>query len=387
MRRSEDVLTFLAQAKLDCADLTHVVQPISFTNGQDGDLMLMEIDKSLLNDLQGNEMLTFKGRDDDGAVLCTSKCTYEVREAETSNSLLLVPELQFPSDISTEGIDSTLTISPKRVPRIFNTYLELRPCCSRLRALYYLLQRKPFGGTELEDDDLTDKYTLNDLLSMVQATEDEILSALKELPVVKINGFYRLLEVDYHFRVVNFIVDYTEAESIPIEKIPMEDVVGNVSELVPREIATEVFLHCTVPSTDQGFYSLNRDYICRLTAQAILKNVDKFNLAEFMELWQKSVPEGIQVDLSQLGGLALTDHSSIPESIFLFDKWEMPQEASERLNVLFRRKEKWTIEEIRPYIEDLCAGPKGDINTLLMKCARAFVENGIRRYAAKHPTR
>ncbi|XP_064456086.1 sister chromatid cohesion protein DCC1-like isoform X2 [Ornithodoros turicata] len=382
-RPSQDVETFLTQAKLDRKDLKHIVQPLSFSNAQDSELLLMEVDEDILKDLKNGDVLTFRGRDDDTAVLCTNKCTFEVREAETSNSLLLVPDLILPAEMGSVD-DNSLTESPKQVPNIFHTYLELRQCSSRLRLLRDLLQRKPFKGTELEDDDTTDQYTLNDLFNVVQARESEILSTLDELPVVQLNGFCRLLDVDYHFRVINFITNYIEAESIPMDKVPMGEAVTNVAELEPSEIVREVFKHCTTPCPDEGFYSLNRDYICRLTAQAILKNVDRFNLSEFVELWQKSVPEGIHVNVEQLEGLAIVDHMSIPESIYLLDKWDLPQEASERFAALFRQKEKWTMSEIRPYIEDLCTGVKGDVNTLLMKHARAFMENGVRKYAAKH---
>lgn len=49
--------------------------------------------------------LTFRGVENDKAVLCCDNKTYEVKEAETSNSLLLVPTLKFPSDVtpSTSG--------------------------------------------------------------------------------------------------------------------------------------------------------------------------------------------------------------------------------------------------------------------------------------------
>ena len=40
-----------------------------------------------------------RGEKTDPAVLCTRDHTYDVREAETSNTLLMMPELDFPSQL------------------------------------------------------------------------------------------------------------------------------------------------------------------------------------------------------------------------------------------------------------------------------------------------
>lgn len=40
--------------------------------------------------------MVFKGDRKESAVLCTETKTYDVKEAETSNSILLLPELTFP---------------------------------------------------------------------------------------------------------------------------------------------------------------------------------------------------------------------------------------------------------------------------------------------------
>lgn len=42
--------------------------------------------------------MVFKGDKNESAVLCTESKTYDVKEAETSNSILLVPELKFPDE-------------------------------------------------------------------------------------------------------------------------------------------------------------------------------------------------------------------------------------------------------------------------------------------------
>lgn len=45
---------------------------------------------------------------------------------------------------------------------------------------------------------------------------------------------------------------------------------------------------------------MREDKICRAIAQMLLQNAVKFNLSEFEEVWQQSVPEGMTTRLDQL---------------------------------------------------------------------------------------
>lgn len=51
---------------------------------------------------------------------------------------------------------------------------------------------------------------------------------------------------------------------------------------------------------DNIFYALHEDKVCRGTALLLLQNAIKFNLKEFQEVWQQSVPEGMSTRLDQL---------------------------------------------------------------------------------------
>ena len=53
-------------------------------------------------------------------------------------------------------------------------------------------------------------------------------------------------------------------------------------------------------SLGEVYFELSADKICRATAQMLLQNAVKFNLAEFREVWQQSVPEGMTTSLDQL---------------------------------------------------------------------------------------
>lgn len=52
--------------------------------------------------------------------------------------------------------------------------------------------------------------------------------------------------------------------------------------------------------TGEVFYALNEDKVCCGIALMLLHNAVKFNLKEFQEVWQQSVPEGMSTRLDQL---------------------------------------------------------------------------------------
>ena len=51
---------------------------------------------------------------------------------------------------------------------------------------------------------------------------------------------------------------------------------------------------------EQVLYALDEDKVCRAIALLLLQNAVKFNLREFQDVWQQSVPEGMGTRLDQL---------------------------------------------------------------------------------------
>lgn len=57
-------------------------------------------------------------------MLCTSTRTYEVKEAEISNSWLLVPNLKLSQATSTQEATERI-VESKTITKIFNSYYEV----------------------------------------------------------------------------------------------------------------------------------------------------------------------------------------------------------------------------------------------------------------------
>ena len=108
-----------------------------------------------------------RGSSDDGAVLCTQNSTFSIKEAETSNSLLLVPSLVMPNALDKSGDRSLI---PSTVEGVFYKYMEVLPTQPTIKRLQIMLREKSYKGGSDQGHGLT----LSELLDTVQASEEEI---------------------------------------------------------------------------------------------------------------------------------------------------------------------------------------------------------------------
>jgi sister chromatid cohesion protein DCC1 len=59
----------------------------------------------------------------------------------------------------------------------------------------------------------------------------------------------------------------------------------------------------------------------------------------------------MQTSEKHLEGMALMERNSKPEVIWYFSEIDLPEDINERIRILFQTREKWTLDEIRPYIQ------------------------------------
>ncbi|KAJ0171436.1 hypothetical protein K1T71_012986 [Dendrolimus kikuchii] len=418
-RSSDDVRKVIKIAKLHESELTETTQVLRFppANKQNENLRLIQLDDYLLKEIEAGNELVFKGDPDENVVLCTNSKTYDVKEAETSNSLLLVPDLLFAAltgldetvqnnsmedsdssfdksnnslNKSTDSDDGTLLprkIEHKDIVNTFFTYYELKPCKPRLSKLRKLLEQSKYQGSELEYSvDKAKLFTYEAILDQVQASRAELDDELEKIQAIKIDDHYRILEFDYEFRVLSYMLDLIEENSWPLDKISKDETLNSLKELVPLQILEAMFRFYTVESLiddNVQYYKYKEDKVCRFLGRVLLTSAGKFNLVEFMQAWKDSVPEGMTTSETLLSGIALTDKSTNPQVVWGFAESDLPDEINERFKLLFQTKAKWTVDEISPYVE-CYATEKLNVNALLTKYARASTQDGVRVFSAKH---
>ncbi|XP_026728333.1 sister chromatid cohesion protein DCC1 [Trichoplusia ni] len=417
-RTPEEVRKIIKTAKLQESELTEITQVLRFPEPakQNNNLRLMLLDDVLLKEIEAGNELLFKGDQDENVVLCTNNKTYDVKEAETSNSLLLVPELLFAastgldetlannsmedSDTSFDKSNSSLNKSTesddgkpprklehKDIINTFFTYYEVKPCKPRLTKLRKLLDPTRYQGQELEYAiDKSKLLNYDAIFDKIQASKRELLEEFEKIQTIEIDGFYRLLEFDYEFRVLSYMLDLIDENSWLLDRISKEVTIDSLKELVPIPILEAMFRFYTTESVlEDGvqYYQYKEDKVCKFLARVLLKSAGKFNLVEFLQAWRYSVPEGMITDESMLSGIALVDKTSTPKVVWGFAESDLPEEINERFKILFQTKPKWSVDQISPYIE-CYATEKLNVNALLTKYARASTQDGIRVFSAKH---
>ena len=147
------------------------------------------------------------------------------------------------------------------------------------------------------------------------------------------------------------------------------------SEVLLAQVFDQVFIEGKVQS----------DKLCRFYGEYLLQSSSVFNLKEFLNIWQESMPvvdfggPAFKVELKQLEGLAVLDK----DQIRYFPEAKLPTTVQERLSVLFDTKEKWRLDEITPFVINLTT-PKLNVKGLLTKYARGSRVKDVQLFSSKH---
>eukprot|EP00095_Tigriopus_kingsejongensis_P001966 maker-scaffold886_size84816-snap-gene-0.24 protein:Tk01966 transcript:maker-scaffold886_size84816-snap-gene-0.24-mRNA-1 annotation:"sister chromatid cohesion protein dcc1" len=385
-RTIQEVDRVVGHAKLDPSELLPHSQIIHF--GPElldlRQIRLVEMEASLARSLTEGQVLTFRGRENDNVVLCTPSQTYDVKEAETSNSLLLLDRVDFPEDWA--GLDSLghgeRDTRATAVRAVSSRYWELKPCRPSFKRLYVLLRAEPLKNAR--DAPSGSGMALDQLLEQVQCSESELLEALCEMPATFFCGRWHWLDLDYRMKLLTLITNFMEENSWTAEELNVSHTLETLGVIEPVELIRQTIdYYFPEPGKLADQRQVNPDRVAKFYGQYLLQSGSAFALDEFVRIWQQSVPEGVKVNLQLLNDLALVDKQSSPVSIKSFDEKDLPENIGERLAVLFLAREKWTVEELDPFVQKLTT-PKLNVNALLTKFARASKVEGVKYFGAKH---
>uniref|UniRef100_A0A8D0L5Y0 Sister chromatid cohesion protein DCC1 n=1 Tax=Sphenodon punctatus TaxID=8508 RepID=A0A8D0L5Y0_SPHPU len=367
MRSREEVDATLHIAKVNPAELLPPVHCLRFSAGaSSGDCCLLQLEPGLCADLEAGHSLVIRGDKDEQVVLCSKDKTYDMKIADTSNMLLFIPDCKTPEQLLAD--QASCNIIHTQIAGFSNNYWELRRCRPKLKKLKKLLMENPYEGPDSEKE----RASTEPKLTFVSS------ECVIRLLYIYLAGYWRILEFDYEMKLLNHVTQLIDSESWSFSKVPLNICLQELGPLEPREMIEHILL------TGDVYFEMDADKICKATAQMLLQNAVKFNLTEFQEVWQQSVPEGMTTNLDQLKGLALVDRKSRPETIFLLKVEDLPEDNQERFNSLFAIREKWAEVDISPYIQDLCA-EKQTIGALLTKYARSSMQNGVKVYNSRRP--
>ncbi|CAG7826999.1 unnamed protein product, partial [Allacma fusca] len=325
VRTNEDIIRLIENAKLHPADLNPVVQEVHFHPDFGGsECRLLELDPEVEKYLLTGSSLVIRGSGEESAMMCTQSTTFELKDAEISNSLLLLESLYYPDgtkksspqagskiDEAVVKADEAQCLPPERVIHrkqivgIAHSYYEMRRVKPNLGKIIHLLESTSYKGKDDEHEIHTSQLkSMEHLLSDVSASLNEIKSYLATLRYIELSGYLRLVDCDYLFRVLNFVLGVIEENSWNNRSIEKSTVIAQLCTLEPNFILEKVFewffSRVQAPAhddeeegltIDEELYSMNEDSICNLFGEVILKRGQKFNLREFVKSWQEGVPK------------------------------------------------------------------------------------------------
>lgn len=353
-RSIESIDQVLGFAKLSPSENLSTTQILYFNseNVHNNTYRLLELDDHLMEKVKEGNSIYIKGEDDESAVLCTEKNTYNILQADTSNSLLLAKQLRFVEELKDHTDRTTNRIV---IHNVFHDYLELVLCKPHINKLKDLLKKTVYKGPEYEytiDKDALFSYT--DLLNRIQSSEEELNVMLESLETLEIDGKIRILDFEYRFRILSYMLKLIEENSWSLDAIDYEETLNTLTELAPYEVINSLFdLYTEQSKMIDGvqLYKYKEIPICKFFALVLLHNAGKFHLNEFLQAWTESVPEGMEPKEEMLYGVALINRNSSPPVIQAYPEDLLPETIVERFNELFKAKEKWTALEISPYIQ------------------------------------
>ena len=439
-----DVESVIQLAKLESSELLPTTQVVEFSDHliDLGSLKILEVPNNLADELMSGASLTIRGDANDSAVLCSNDKTFDLKEAETSNSLLLVDKLGFPgesqmrNDTSSYQVNESNTseesrnLFPSHITGIVYRYLELKECRPRLSKLRAVLDGSQMCGSKkismysgVQSINEENSASFQDLLDTIQCSKIELKKGLKDLKAISIPGTNELAEkwfmmdISYHMKILSLICNYIEEIGFDwdVHGIDRDKIIHTLREIEPDYAISQVFDYYFLPLSDSEnndtgpsmpqnnsvdkripLYKASKKSICKFFGEFLLETNPKYQLQEFLQIWQKAVPGGedpklcsnsmddpvFKVHLDQLKGIALVDHEK--DEIKRFPEWSLPVEIQDRLHVLFLEREKWSLEDIRPYIESLTTA-KLNVNGLLTKYSKVTAgPNGSKMFCAKH---
>lgn len=274
----------------------------------------------------------------------------------TSNSVFLIPPGDLTptmratsanGEMSSSVFASVITVAPGNI--------ELIQAPPKLDKLKKLLRERPYTIEEDFDGSIKHKeglYRWQDLVEMIQASEEEIRDALKSLSAVEIDGYWRIVDDKMMNETLDMVLCNSVLHDWQISALSEKCV---LSTMEADGFSRKIVSHCLETHGSKLYHSndtlwrLDEKQVCLRFGLRVLSG-GKMKVESFMEKWEQSVPSGMKADLKMLEGEVLYEKIGVEGWIRAFSVSTLPSNPSERFAVLFRERSKWEWKDLEPYI-------------------------------------
>jgi len=382
---------------------------LRYSDGLRHDFKLLQIEPEMLDELK-NGRVAFKGVPNDPghhseAVLCTSSGTYELREVETTNLVMMVDGEQAKAELVPGGSsESDLGAPAVSVTALVKAHLELKLINPKLDML-----DKAFKDDHVITDivsadgdgrghQLPVGETWESLRDRVQASDAEISKALDQMDVVRVDGRWMGVSPESYSSFVKLVLLTATEQGWQLDRVPCVEmalaleehgVCGQVTLQLLRKLQVKGSGNASsVEDVDRkdwrelpkplGSCALDLPAVCKYVAMGMLLEKDVWEDAdEFVASWRALLPESVVPTLEMLRGECVELETEVlgemgtkmmRKSVSRLSVGDLPRDVS-RFEQLWNVKSAWQLDEILPYIDQLAA-PDQNTEELLLKHAR-----------------
>lgn len=232
---------------------------------------------------------------------------------------------------------------------MYHTYYEMRLTKPKLQSVRNLLGKYPYKGKNSELNKGAVGLSFTELKDVIQTSEEELINKLQELPAIKVQGKWRLLDINLLFAWVSYLDSILREKQLSLEEVSHSD----VEDWMGLYELEDVNAKCISLFMDSDGDNLKwkSSAVSQVFAMYLLPQLRAFDSNDFFNAWQQSMPVGVTANEEDLYGVALVDYDSTPSLVKYLPEFELSEDINERLDVLFRNRSKWTLQAITPYIQ------------------------------------
>jgi len=372
---------------------------------------LLELSEDLLKDIYDGKLL-IKSTADGEAVLCSSDRTFTMHKLDTSNLLCLIPPPS--SSYSRNSGDKRVIVATA------SAHIECRDAAPLVDELRHLLEQNVYTKDHLDSDQCgmqvdqntqnlgkAEDYTWAKLLEKIPMSESELQTALQNLGAVDVDGSYMLLEPVVVSEIIQLFLLVIQENGWSYNNIPLDKaleglgksgikdplgrhVVHQVTTQTPGTMAT---FGGTRSEEETGHHHVRLDsnLVVALIGYALLwgSTGRRMKLGDFTTRWAARLPQELTLQMERipsehdamtaldarrlLRGMALVKVASLPgggdhaeEVITVMNARMMTSDPAARFKMMFAEQERWTLEELEPYLADLHIPGKTKDEVLLL---------------------